>query len=334
MINILLGKLSSSSLILHGKFFHMRCCAHILNLIVKEGLEVIKESVEKIRESVTFWTTTPKRLEKFVETTCQLNICCDKKLVLDCKTRWNSTFLMQSTAIDYKDVFPRLSHREPQYKYVPNDLDWNLAKEICEMLEWFYEVTKIFSRTKYPTSNLYFPYICEIKLSMSNWIGSPYVEIRLIVTNMIKKFNKYWGDIHNLLAIATVLDPKFKMMLVEFYFPKIFGNEDSVYEIEKVQQICDELVDEYKKKYHSSGNVSQSSTSSFQFEMTTGARKKVGAKDRLASFYAFVCSTTNLDARRSEIDTYLEEPVLPRSSDFDISSWWKANSSKYPILQQ
>ena len=67
--------------------------------------------------------------------------------------------------------------------------------------------------------------------------------------------------------------------------------------------------------------------------MTTGAGKKVGAKDRFASFDAFVCSTTNLDVRRSEIDTYLEEPVLPRLSDFDILSWWKANSSKYPILQ-
>ena len=64
----------------------MCCCAHILNLIVKEGLEVIKESVEKIRESVAFWVATPKRLEKFVETARQLNICCDKKLVLDCKT--------------------------------------------------------------------------------------------------------------------------------------------------------------------------------------------------------------------------------------------------------
>ena len=81
------------------------------------------------------------------------------------------------TLIDYKDVFSCLSHREPQYKYVPNDLDLNLAKEICERLELFYEVTEIFYETKYPTSNLYFPNIREIKLSMSNWIGSPYVEI-------------------------------------------------------------------------------------------------------------------------------------------------------------
>ena len=67
--------------------------------------------------------------------------------------------------------------------------------------------------------------------------------------------------------------------------------------------------------------------------MSTGVGKKVGAKDRLASFDEFVYSTTNLDTRRSEMDTYLEEFVLPRLSDFDILAWWKVNSNKYPILQ-
>ena len=110
-----------------------------------------------------------------------------------------------------------------------------MAKEIRERLELFYEVIEIFSVTKYPTSNLYFSNICEIKLSMSNRIGFPYVEIRLMAANMIEKFNKYWGEIHNLLVVATVLVLRFKMKLVEFYFPKYFGNEDSVYEIEKVQ---------------------------------------------------------------------------------------------------
>ena len=47
----------------------MRCCAHILNLIVKDGLEVVKKGVEKIWDSVAYWTKTPKRKEKFEETT-------------------------------------------------------------------------------------------------------------------------------------------------------------------------------------------------------------------------------------------------------------------------
>ena len=64
------------------------------------------------------------------------------------------------------------------------------------------------------------------------------------------------------------------MKLVEFYFPKNFGNEDSKHEIENVLRICYKLVDEYKKKHDLSGNISQSSTSSF--EMSTNIGKKSG----------------------------------------------------------
>ena len=47
MIETLMAKLDSSSLLCSGRLIHMRCCAHILNLIVKDGLKVIKGSIEK-----------------------------------------------------------------------------------------------------------------------------------------------------------------------------------------------------------------------------------------------------------------------------------------------
>ncbi|CAA2976799.1 zinc finger BED domain-containing RICESLEEPER 2-like [Olea europaea subsp. europaea] len=65
MINIVLSQLCTHSLVLNGEFFHMRCCARILNLIVKDGLDIISGSVEKICDSVAYWTVTPKRFEKF-----------------------------------------------------------------------------------------------------------------------------------------------------------------------------------------------------------------------------------------------------------------------------
>ena len=66
MINILVEKLSlSDSLLLNGKNFHMRCVAHVLNLIVKESLDVIEVEIEKIRESVAHWLVTSSRMEKF-----------------------------------------------------------------------------------------------------------------------------------------------------------------------------------------------------------------------------------------------------------------------------
>ena len=43
----------------------MCCCAHILNLIVRNDLFVIQKGVEKIRDSVHYWTATPTRVENF-----------------------------------------------------------------------------------------------------------------------------------------------------------------------------------------------------------------------------------------------------------------------------
>ena len=34
----------------HAKLFHVRCCAHILNLIVKDGLKRVDSTLEKIRD--------------------------------------------------------------------------------------------------------------------------------------------------------------------------------------------------------------------------------------------------------------------------------------------
>lgn len=35
---------------------------------------------------------------------------------------------------------------------------------------------------------------------------------------------------------------------------------------------------------------------------------------------------------KSELDLYLEEPVVPWSVDFSALSWWRAASSKYPTV--
>ncbi|XP_060972560.1 zinc finger BED domain-containing protein RICESLEEPER 2-like [Cannabis sativa] len=112
MIDILKGQFEPGNFILKKRLLHVRCCAHILNLIVKEGLSVIGDSVDKIRNSVAYWSGTPKRHEKFEDTTRQLGVPYTKKISVDCVTRWNSTFLMLSTALSYKTVFERARLRE------------------------------------------------------------------------------------------------------------------------------------------------------------------------------------------------------------------------------
>ncbi|KAJ0099391.1 hypothetical protein Patl1_20989 [Pistacia atlantica] len=37
-----------------GRLFRMRCCSHILNLIIKDRLSVIEGDIEKIGDSVSY----------------------------------------------------------------------------------------------------------------------------------------------------------------------------------------------------------------------------------------------------------------------------------------
>ena len=87
LIGKIKDQLQLNKLIHDGSHIHMRCSAHILNLVVKIGLNVIKVAIENVRESVSYWTATPKRVEKFEETCKQLKVTFSKRLGLDCQTR-------------------------------------------------------------------------------------------------------------------------------------------------------------------------------------------------------------------------------------------------------
>ena len=169
MMEILLDKFEKSSLLLGGKFMHNRCSAHILNLIVQDGLDVISSAIEKVRDCVSFWMLTPKRIEKFEEACRFLNLSTSKRLIFYCKTRWNSTFLMLQAVLPF--VFLRLKHLNKRMKFeVPNEEDWTLATLVYEKLENFYDTTLVFSGRKCTTINLFFRRICEIKVVLKQWL--------------------------------------------------------------------------------------------------------------------------------------------------------------------
>lgn len=48
MISLLLAKFPSNSLLLMGNLLHLRCYAHILNLVVNDGLDTIVDGIKKI----------------------------------------------------------------------------------------------------------------------------------------------------------------------------------------------------------------------------------------------------------------------------------------------
>ena len=63
------------------EFLHMRCCAHILNLIVQDGLKNLNESIVKVRNVVRYVKFSLYKFEKFnacvkKEKKFEVEVCC------------------------------------------------------------------------------------------------------------------------------------------------------------------------------------------------------------------------------------------------------------------
>ncbi|XP_030939625.1 zinc finger BED domain-containing protein RICESLEEPER 2-like [Quercus lobata] len=160
--------------VLGNELMHMRCCAHILNLIVGEGLKEIDASVARVREAVRYVKSSPNRNQTFRNFMERLGMESKSLLCLDVPTRWNSTYLMLETAKKFEKVFLRMDFENDGYSSYfrskedsgglgsPCMSDFQNCKAFVTFLRLFYNATKKFSGSLYVTSNAFFDEIFVI----------------------------------------------------------------------------------------------------------------------------------------------------------------------------
>ncbi|GAV77217.1 DUF4413 domain-containing protein [Cephalotus follicularis] len=64
----------------------------------------------------------------------------------------------------------------------------------------------------------------------------------------MEKFDKYWHVIHDVMGVANILDPRFKIKYCKFFYNKIYENDYCQEEIDRIKNICYDLVCEYQSK--------------------------------------------------------------------------------------
>lgn len=124
MLKILKGKLqmisgSCGGLLCDEEYMHVRCCAHILNLIVKKGLVLANKLLENIRESVRYVKASPQRKEAFASCVERVGIKSGAGLSLDVPTHWNSTYEMLVRAFKFRKAFASMELYDANYNSLP-----------------------------------------------------------------------------------------------------------------------------------------------------------------------------------------------------------------------
>ncbi|KAL2480617.1 Zinc finger BED domain-containing protein DAYSLEEPER [Abeliophyllum distichum] len=227
--------------ILDGRYMHMRCCAHIVNLIVCEGLKEAHDSIVSIRNTVKYVKSSPARYQKLKECANKEKIECKSIVFLDVPTRWNSTYLMLDVALKFQRAFERLEDEDSHYLgYVrkddsgkkkggpPSNFDWENANIFVKFLIGFFDITLKFSTSNHVSSTVCLHEVCSLLSELEVWSVNFDPLLGEMATNMKKKFDKYWKKMENVnqfLLIAPILDPRYKLDYVDYCFSDIYRDE-------------------------------------------------------------------------------------------------------------
>ena len=313
------------------KYFHVRCAAHIVNLVVNDGLNQIEGLISDLRNTVKYFKRSPSHLYKFVEVCKDYSIKVGKCLSLDVKTRWNSTYKMLDTCIEYRFAFGYYAQVDQNYAWKPTESEWNIYEKIRPILGEMAGATTAFSGSVYPTANVFYPYILKVKIALLKAKNSDDPYLKEMGAAMLDKFDKYWEEKNNVMVIATILDPRFKMRYIQFYFNGLYGPTRCEQEVADIKKELEELYKkhelEQRRKIGGSNSLSTTQSASSSKETTSSVACLVSSE-----FQSFLESSAS-ESSKSELLIYLDEANHSlNDKNFNFLQYWKVNALRFPVV--
>ncbi|CAB4424695.1 unnamed protein product [Rhizophagus irregularis] len=191
-------------------FAHYRCAAHVLNLAVGNGLNLICESVKKVRSLMSY-------IKTFQPVRDSLKALCEVKGInylapeLDVATRWNSTFYMLEK---WKRMEPALNllaadDSNVRQRYL-NDFDRVKIDDTMVLLSLIERATRLLSASSYPThGDIRFIFL-GIQEHLSRYISDESFSQSTVANAIYQKLSDYWPIMSESSQISSLLDPRVK----------------------------------------------------------------------------------------------------------------------------
>ena len=303
-----------------GRFFHIRCACHILNLCVQDGLSAMSYHFDPIKDVIKYiWghTKVTKDWMKF----CKENGVHPKRFSKDVGTRWNSTYILLCECIQYKQVLTSFVSQNVTHLYF-NEANWDVCQKIAMFLKCFSDATKRFSHVYIPSGNVFVLEACNIMFGLSE--GAQIPGISESVMSMRHKWLNYYTYIPDCFLVACVFDPRFKLSglqdMLENYYSMI-ETEEEVDVIGIVSRTRTHIETLYSH-FSNSSSSSQIPPSSSSLGSSLGA---FGAK--------YFSKRPRVSNSNAEIDNYFNTNFeFSDIESLDVLKWWEDHKSMFPTL--
>ncbi|KAL0866948.1 hypothetical protein Bca101_046066 [Brassica carinata] len=238
--------------VMNGQLLLGNCYARLLSSMAQDvlGAEDLQTPIKKVRDSVKHVKTKDSCSERFDELKTQLQTHSTKDLRIDNQTKWDTTYSMLLAASEHKEVFSCLGNCDLEYKISISSEEWRKIELLCSSLKILFDAANVLTGPTRLTANDMYHEMTKLQLELSHAAMSEEPDVRNLATPLREKFDEYWRGCFLLLAVAVVMDPRFKMKLIEFSFSKAYG-EDAEKWIRSVDDAVHELYHDYAEQSHS-----------------------------------------------------------------------------------
>ncbi|KAL5829816.1 hypothetical protein ACOSQ3_019284 [Xanthoceras sorbifolium] len=305
IVQYLIRKLNSwhvDRTVLGGRFLHVRCCAHILNLIVNDGLGDMDHSILLIRNAVKYVKSSPSLLEKFKKCVAHEKIKDKGLVVLDMPTRLEKllngykkkldtillTFVRMRMGSSGLGLPVRFTEIMPRYSFV--------------FLETFYDIILDFSASLYVTSNAYVVGWSTILNQLRSLSVDNDQLVIAMATSTQQKFEKY------------------KLGYVLFRFQHFYGTEIGRSMTTRVRQLLEKLYIFYRSS-NSNMEASRVVLSCGGVGECTMSEQPIQVdkyKVREVKLWENHQQELHVAVEKTELELYLLEKCEPANTKFDI----------------
>jgi hypothetical protein len=313
---------------------HVRCLAHVINLAVQAFLATLKvealnteddylelgdpdaspmHCIPKLRKLVVKIRSSPQRRE-MLALQCGAPGSASKELIVDVRTRWNSTFLMLQRALELRGPLGNVAMLDRDLRaYQLTDEEWSMLETVSNPLKMFKRATDCLSGSTYPTLNAAIP-VYNYLMDMIEGFMETHRESAVLVEAARAAWNKlstyYSKSEAAVYAVATVIDPSLKL---DYHRRSEWEDEY----IEAAREHLESIFSAYWVPAAQSlpADNPEDPVGDFNWRQFIGRTIK---RPRIAE--------------KDELGAYLASP--PAEFDADALQWWKANARSYPRLAE